>query len=223
MNEDIKRNILSLRVSEDLFDDLYNDEPDCAAIAQAAEARVKQHIPNGIISRGFHYTTGIMYPFESENYQQTRFSDGSFGCWYGSMDLETTIYETAYHNLKDVLSILGITETVYRERRIYNIHCQGILLDFRSQVKKYPELIANDYAFTQQIGKRIATEGHPGLITPSARKSRGVNVVSFTEKILTNPRVLHYLSYYINPVKKSVRVEKEKGKLLLEADFKEVL
>ena len=219
LEEDVKRNILSLKKSEDLFDDLYDDEPGCKEIAQAAEARIKQDIPTGIISRGFHYTTGILFPFESENYQRTRFSDGFFGCWYGSLDLDTTIYETAFHNLKDVLGTAGVTEIIYRERAIYNIRCQGILLDFRGQEKKYPQLIAEDYAFTQQIGRRLATEGHPGFLTPSARKTGGVNVVALSEKILSNPRVSQYLSYHINPVTKSVRVEKEKAKIYLEVNF----
>lgn len=223
LKSDVKRNILSLKKSEDLFDDLYNGEPDCKEIAQAAEARVKQDIPTGMISRGFHYTTGILYPFESENYQRTRFSDGSFGCWYGSLELDTTIYETAYHNLKDVLGVAGVTEVIYRERAIYNIHCQGILLDFRGQEKKYPQLIGDDYAFTHQIGRRLSTEGHPGFITPSARKMGGTNIIALSEKILSNPRVLHYLSYHINPVSKSVRIEKERGKTYLEVDFNHCL
>jgi hypothetical protein len=222
LNEDVKRNILSLKKSEDLFDDLY-DEPGWKEVAQAAEARVKQDIPTGIISRGFHYTTGILFPFESENYQRTRFSDGSFGCWYGALDLDTTIYETAFHHLKDVLGTSGVTDVIYRERAIYNVHCQGILLDFRGQETNYPELIAEDYTFTQQIGRRLATEGHPGLLTPSARKRDGVNLVALTEKILSNPRVLHYLSYYINPVKKSVRVEKVKNRTYLEVNFSDSL
>ncbi len=219
LNEDVKRNILSLKKSEDLFDDLYSDEPGFNEIAQAAEARVKSDAPAGMISRGFHYTTGIMFPFESENYQRTRFSDGSFGCWYGALDLDTTIYETAFHNLMDVLGTAGVTEIIYRERAIYNILCQGILLDFRGQEQRYPQLLAEDYTFTQQIGSRISNEGHPGLLTRSARNIGGTNLVAFTEKILSKPRVSHYLSYHINPTKKSVRVEKEKGKTYLEADF----
>ena len=222
-DDDVKRNIVSLKVSEDLFDDLYNGEPNCKAIAMAVEARVKQDAPNGVISRGFHYTTGIMYPFESENYQRTRFSDGSFGCWYGSLDLETTIYETAFHNMKDILGTAGISEIIYREGAIYNIHCKGILLDFRGQETKCPQLVKEDYAFTQQIGRRLSNEGHPGLLTSSARKPGGVNIVAFSEKILSKARVSSYLSYYINPLTKTVKVEKEKGSPYLEIDLSQMI
>lgn len=215
LNEDIKRNIPSLRISEDLFDDLYDDNNDYHEIAIAAESRAKQGLPTNIIQRGFHYTTGVLFPFESENYQRTRYSDGSFGCWYGSMDLETTIYETAYHNLKNELNIEGISEIITRERAIYNVLCQGVLLDFRGKQISCPELIYDDYAFTQQIGRRLSNEGHPGLLAPSARKKDGVNVAIFNPKILSNARVNQYLTYYIDPVNETVKVETTPGTTVL--------
>src|SRR5262249_37213668 len=102
---------------------------------------------------------------------------------------------------------------------VYNVFCKGILLDFRGKETHYPQLLSNDYAFTQQVGKRISLEGHPGILTPSARKSDGVNVVAFSERILSNPRVSHYLSYYINPLTRCVRVEKELSKTYLDIEF----
>lgn len=214
LNEDIKRNIPSLRKSEDLFDDLY-DEEDFRHIAIAAEARVKLDSPPTLIQRGFYYTMSVMHPFESENYQRTRYSDGSFGCWYGSMDLDTTIYETAFHNLKNELNVQGANEVIVRERAVYNIHCEGVLLDFREQQAAYPDLINNDYAYTQQIGKRLSVQGHPGLLAPSARKPDGVNVAVFNPNILSNPRVSQFLTYYINPMNQTVEVEANLGKKYL--------
>lgn len=212
LNQDIKRNIPSLIKSEDLFDDLYDDDDDAKSIAIAAEARVKQDSPSSFIQRGFHYTMSVMYPFESEHYQRTRYSDGSFGCWYGSMDLETTIYETAYHNLKNELNVRGVDEIIIRERAIYNIYCESVLLDFRGKHIAFPQLIHDDYAYTQQIGGRLSSQGHPGLLAPSARKIGGVNVVVFNPTILSNPRPNQYLTYYIDPVNEAVEIETTKGK-----------
>ncbi|MCS5710141.1 RES domain-containing protein [Candidatus Berkiella aquae] len=214
VNEDVKRNIPSLRISEDLFDDLYDDN-DYKAVAIAAESRVKQDCAPDFIQRGFHYTTSVLFPFDSENYQRTRYSDGSFGCWYGSMELDTTIYETAFHNLKNELNVEGIKEVIIRERAIYNIFCEGILLDFRELQNHFPKLIHDDYSYTQQIGRHLATQGHPGLLAPSARKPGGVNVVVFNSQILSNPRVSQYLTYYIDPINQTVRVEKKPNELYL--------
>jgi hypothetical protein len=93
------------------------------------------------------------------------------------------------------------------------------LIDLTGNEKKYPQLIASDYSFTHQIGSRLAKEGHPGLIAPSARYQSGVNVIAFSEKILSNPKLAHYLNYYINPMDSTVRVEKENGKTYLEIAF----
>lgn len=219
VNTDVKRNIVSLRKSEDLFDDLYDDDDGSKEIAQAVEAHVKKNIPVDLLSRGYHYTTSIMFPFEAENYQRTRYSDGSFGCWYGSLELDTSIYETAYHNLQNEMSIADMEEIIYRERAIYDVKCEGILVDLRGHQKKYPQLIANDYSLTHQIGHRLSKQGHPGLLVPSARKPGGTNTAVFNRSILTNPRVSCYLSYYIDPIKNTIMVHRGKNMLYMEIDF----
>jgi len=43
-----------------------------STIATAAEMRVKEGLLSGIIKRGFHYTTAITYPFETEPYLASR-------------------------------------------------------------------------------------------------------------------------------------------------------
>lgn len=212
VNRDIKRNIVSLIVSEDLFDDLHGNDSDSSKLAQAMENRIKKDISPDLISRGFHYTTAIDFPFKTENYQATRYSDGSFACWYGSKDLETTIYETAYHALKDVSNIIGIDEIIHRERAIYNILCRGILIDLVGKQQAYPALVTDGYDYTQSLGKKIANGGNPGLLAPSARKKEGVNVVVFKQEILSEPRLSSYLIYHIDPIKKIVSVKRSNGK-----------
>lgn len=49
---------------------------------------------------------------------------------------------------------------------------RGVLVDFTEKSKEHPELVAQDYSFTQQIGKRLSSEGHPGILAPSARMNR---------------------------------------------------
>ena len=100
-DEDAYRNIVSLRKSEDLFDDLTGGDTSMSAIAIEAEAKVKANIPLGLIPRGFHYTISINYPFENEPYLKTRYGNGSYGVWYGALALNTTIHETAFHMVKE--------------------------------------------------------------------------------------------------------------------------
>lgn len=219
-NDNLIRNIVSLRKSEDLFDDLHDKEEMFSDIAVAAESRVKSHISSGHIERAFHYTTSVGYPFETDNYLLTRYGDGSYPVWYGSLDLKTTIYETAYHMLKAELGIEGLNEIVIRERAIYDVHCEAALIDLTHNKEFYRQLTAENYDFTQPIGRRIHREGQPGLIAPSARHRDGKNAVIFNKKILSNPRLKCYLTYKLNPVSKEIAVERTQGKTWLIVRYK---
>ncbi len=215
LDVDVFRNIVSLRKSQNLFDDL-SDDVEATDIAVAAEMRVKQNIPSGVIHRGFHYNTAIGYPFETEPYLHSRYSNGSFPVWYGSLELLTTIYETAYHMIKNESAVEGLNEVITRERAAYKVHCKALLVDISEKHSKYPQLLANDYSFTQQLGQRLAIEGHPGLLYASARcQKRGINTAVFTPKVLSNPRLNRYFTYKFDPRTRGVQVEEKPGIPLL--------
>lgn len=215
-DDDVFRNIVSLRESQDLFDDLTDDEG-ATQYAIAAEAQVKSNLPSGVIERGFDYTTAIDYPFTNEPYLLSRYGNGSFGVWYGALDLETTLYETLYHTVREESKVEGLTGILKRERAVYLVRTRAILIDLMGKEKKYPELIADSYALTQQIAERVHKE-HPGLLAPSARYS-GTNLIAFTPKILSNPRVNCYLTYTYDYQKKSAVVERRPGEVILERTF----
>lgn len=215
-DQDVFRNIVSLRESVDLFDDLTEGDEALSEVAIEAEMRVKKNLhpaQPGVIHRGFHYNTAIGYPFETEPYISTRYGDGTFGVWYGSLDMETTFYETVFHMIRAELAVEGLSEVVIRERAVYKVHCCAILLDLRGKKKSFPQLVNNDYTFTHSIGKRLHQEGHPGLVSPSAR-CNGDNVVVFNPTVLSNPTNHCFLIYYFDPRKNEVRIEREEGKTL---------
>lgn len=213
--QDVFRNIVSLRESEDLFDDINDDNEDFSAVACEAEMSVKSNLPVGIIARGYHYNTAIGYPFETQPFMRTRFSDGRYGVWYGSPGFETTIYESAYHMMRRVQAIEGVSETIIRERAVYKVFCQALLLDLSEKAGDFPQLLDNDYTFTHQIGARVHREGHPGLIAPSARHHGQTNVVIFKKEILSNARNHCYLTYELNPATGHMNVSRQEGESLL--------
>lgn len=211
--QDVFRNIVSLRESQDLFDDLTEGDPELGKLAIAAEMRVKENLPAGLIERGFHYTLAIGYPFETQPFMASRYGDGTFGVWYGSLDLETTIHETVFHMLRAELGIEGLNELVVRERAVYLVDCEAILIDLVGRQKDYPQLLGEDYSFTQAVGRRVSKEGHPGLLAPSARCS-GANTAIFNSAVLRHPRSNCYLTYTLDPVSRSVAVERGKGEIV---------
>lgn len=216
-HDDLYRNIVSLRVSEDLFDDL-SDEPEDWQSAIVLELQTKpatyvSHTP--IIHRPFEeaaWDEAIGFPFR--RWTSSRFSDGSFGVWYGADSLTTTIHETVYHWRHGLLDDAGFIEPGIRiERRVHLVRCDAALVDLRNAVRKCPMLVdKEDYTLTHQVGGRLHREGHPGLVTISARCS-GVVYAILNPAVLTNPRPYCYLGYITT--ENGVDVERTPGQTLL--------
>ncbi len=215
VHQDVARNVVSLRQSHDLFDDL-TDDPAEWLLAQKAEDDVKPPLYRSrtpIIYRPFEdagWFNAITWPFK--HWQASRFSDGSYGVWYGSDTVETTVYESAYHWYRGLLSDAGFErESVVAEREVYLVACDAALLDFRQTAADYQELLhPTDYAFPQMVGTRIHREGHPGLLIQSARRPEGENLAVFNPSVLSNPRLRCQLMYRLEDDR--ITVEKQLGK-----------
>lgn len=208
------RNIVSLRRSQRLFDDLVDDERD-QDIAAAAEMASKppQYRDTPAIHRPFdeaqltaEVLAAIHYPFR--HVTESRYSDGRWGVWYGASDVETTVRETVYHWRRFLADAqdLHLPAEVVNERRVYRVRCTAALLDLRARVADYPDLLhPGDYSFCQQLGRRMHTERHPGLVTVSAR-GRGDVAAVFTPAVLDRPRDHCFLTYRYRPHEDTVRV-----------------
>ncbi len=201
-HDDAHRNIVSLRESEDLFDDL-TDSPEGWQSAINLEANTKPHTNvshQPIIDRPFEeaaYNEAIDYPFE--NWSNTRYSDGSFGVWHGADSLETGIHETVYHWRYGFLQDAGWEnhEGVVIERKVYRVRCDAALLNFIPKLEAFPSLVdPKGYSFSHQVGRRIHHDGHPGLISRSARCEGDVYAI-FNSQVLSNPRQICFLTYRI--------------------------
>lgn len=214
IHQDVARNTVSLRESQDLFDDL-TDEPAGWLLAQKVEDEVKPPPYSSrkpIIDRPFEdaqWFNAIDWPFK--HWQTSRFSDGSFGVWYGSESVETTVYESTYHWYRGLLSDAGFEQmAVVSERKVYWVACNAALLDFRQVVAQEPDLLhPSDYTFCQTVGSRIHREGHPGLLTQSVRRPAGENLAIFNPAVLSNPRHNCQLTYRLEGGQ--IVVEKQPG------------
>lgn len=223
VHQAVARNIVSLRHSQDLFDDL-TDDPAEWLLAQKVEEAVKPppyRSPTPIIDRPFEdaeWFNAIIWPFK--HWQASRFSDGTYGVWYGSESVETTVFESAYHWYRGLLSDAGyVRKEVVGERKVYSVACDAALLDFRTAAAKHPNLLhPSDYAFCQSVGGRIHREGHPGLLNKSVRRPAGENVVIFNPKVLSNPQHNCQLTYRLDG--SQIIVEKQPGVTWITLDVK---
>jgi hypothetical protein len=214
---DLVRNIQTIRISQDLFDDLSPDRADQAvAIAAEAAERIPSEAP--LISRPFDYGTVITFPFANFNGQGTRFSDGlRYGVWYGSLELGTTVYETVYHRHRFLMdSFAGEDRPIRNERRVFDVRCDAILIDLRGKEASEARLVDRaSYAYTQPLGAYLQAQGTNGLLVKSARCD-GWNGAILRAAALSRVRDLCHLTYTMNPKEDRVTVERTPGESWLE-------
>jgi hypothetical protein len=221
IDQDVFRNIVYLPPTANVFDDLMPKHAlkKGTQIAIDAEARVKAD-PT-IIPQDFHYATAISYPFFNKPCRHSRYSNGEYSVWYGSLEHRTTIYETVYHMFRSTLAIDGVNEIVRQKRAIYTVYSKAILIDLRGKEKEYPGLIADHYDFTQSIGATLQKQGHPGLLTPSAR-TQGSNVVIFNPDVLRQPMLAGTLEYELDPNQLVTTIKNPLGKTLMTIAFSDI-
>ena len=210
---DLVRNIPGIRESQHLFDDLSDDPADWdVAIAAEAASRIPTDAP--VITRPFDYGSVISYTFDTSHWQATRFSDGTqYGVWYGSMTLETTVYETAWHWYRFVRDSFDDEEReIVSERRTFDVRCDALLIDLRGKERAYPELTSRtSYAFTQRLGRYVHEQDQNGVLVQSARCD-GVNACLYEQERLSNVRDRAYLTYRLNAVRDTFVAERARGR-----------
>lgn len=216
-HDDLVRNIMGIRASQNLFDDL-STAADDQAVAVAAESadRIPSEAP--LITRPFDYGAVITYPFVNFNGQGTRFSDGlDYGVWYGSLDLETTVYETVYHWHAFIADSFSREDReIVGERRVFHARCDAILIDLRGKERRERRLLdRRDYRYTQQLGRYLKDQNQNGLLVHSARW-HGTNADILAPGVLSRTRDLCFLTYRMNPTRDLVRVERTPGRKWLE-------
>ena len=209
------RNIKGIRVSQSLFDDLSADPADQAvAIAAESAERIPSEAP--LLTRAFDYGSVITFPFVPHNWHGTRWSDGlAFGVWYGSLDLDTTVYESVFHWHRFVVDAFpDLDREVLGERRVLDVSCRAVLIDLRGSADR--RLVdRRDYAYTQAVGRYLHERSQNGLLARSARCD-GVNAAVLDPRCLSGPRDACFLTYRMAPRADRVVVERTPGEAWME-------
>lgn len=215
--DDLLRNIKSVRQSQDLFDDIALDAQD-AEVARTAQAQARAQGDNPLVQRPFEYGSVITYTFDAAHWQATRFSDGrSYGVWYGCIELETTVHETAYHWHRFLSDSFAHENRVIRgERRVFSVACDALLADLRGLQRKHPELVERrDYTYCQALGQHLVSQRQNGLLVASARCAGGTNAALFAPDRLADVRDLCFLTYKCNPSVDGMTIERTPGRAWL--------
>ena len=196
INEAIYRNIIAVTFDE--FDDL-SPNPKARAYAHKLTSHENNH-------------HAIDFVFKQKSWGQTRYGNGTYPVWYGSLELNTSFYETFYHYYKTFIEAPHGFSTrnhglFITNRSVFTVSCHAALIDLRHHCAAHRELLnPNDYEFTQSIGLRIHKEGYPGLITKSVRFASGNSLAIFNKNVLSSPKPHGNFRYEYDPANQTVNV-----------------
>jgi hypothetical protein len=219
---DWHRNIVSLRTSIDIFQELVDDPAAVTVLMEHEMATKPTREQQPIISRPFDdaatydpIATAIQWPFDHP--AKSRYSSGGYGVWYGARTLLGTIYETVHHFRVNTLAsdaARDLDEPIVQERRVHLVHCGAALVDLRSRCATDTGLLdPSNYAHCQALGAEIRSAFLPGILTLSARMPGEDVVAVFVREALSNPRAVCYLTYALDTTTHRVSVERTPGRV----------
>lgn len=135
----------------------------------------------------------VMAAFTHIGYQ-SRFSDGSFGAYYGAKELSTAIAETCYHR-EQFLSATQEGDTELTMRQYIN-QVALPLVDIRQPEAAQLELLdADNYQASQTFAKQLRQQGQHGICYPSVRDPGGECIAAFRPTALTIPKQGKHFRY----------------------------
>jgi hypothetical protein len=122
----------------------------------------------------------------------SRFTDGSFGIYYASLDLDTAIWETVYHREQFLAATHEdpgeVTMRVYEGKIVKPLH------DIRSaHYKKYHRV--EEYSESQSYGKQLKEAHSFGLLYNSVRHIGGECIAALRPPAVSIPVQTKHLRY----------------------------
>ncbi len=137
----------------------------------------------------------IMAAISYLNPEGSRFSDGTYGVYYATRDMETSIAETKPHHTRFLIeSRLG---PMRLEMRALRADLDARLHDLRGPAAKTfsKALSRSSYAVSQELGVHLRSMGSYGIAWPSVRHHGGECAAIFRPPALSNCRPTHNIIF----------------------------
>lgn len=137
--------------------------------------------------------TPIMAAFTHLDPDGGRFTDSTYGAFYGGLTIDTAIAETKHHR-EAFLSATESGRPIDIDMRVYIARLSGDLHDVREGAP--PRIyLPDDYGASQMLGRRLRSEGSNGIIFNSVRDPGGTCVAVFRPRLLSDCRQERHLTY----------------------------
>ena len=136
----------------------------------------------------------IMASFTHLNPEGSRFSDGTYGVFYATRDIDTAIAETRYHRERFMRATNQGRMDL--DMRVYLTDVDTDLHDILGKQTEYGLVYHDDdYSAGQQLARVLRLANSNGIAYSSVRRSCGECVAIFRPRVLTNSRQERHLSY----------------------------
>jgi len=127
----------------------------------------------------------IMASFSYSLFNKSRFSDGSFGVFYGAKDLQTAVAETVFHRQEFMRATSE--SPMMLSMRALDTCLSGKLDDIRHLRHKRSNLYSlNSYIHSQAFGRDLWEKGSGGILYESVRHPKGECVAVFKPSLLSH-------------------------------------
>ena len=138
--------------------------------------------------------TVIMAPFTHLSPAGSRFADGTFGAFYASVNLATSIAETRYHREKFLHATRQ--DAIELDMRCYLSDIVATFHDIRGKRSRMPDIYdAHSYVSSQMFGRALKLGGSNGVVYESVRAPGGECVAVFRPRLIQNLRQGVHLRY----------------------------
>jgi hypothetical protein len=127
--------------------------------------------------------TMVMAAFTHPNPLGSRFSDGSYGVYYGAESFETAVAEVSHHRGRFLARTAEPAIDIDLRWIEANLH--ALLHDLRGLGARLPAVYDPDhYGASQLLGRRLRLAGSDGLVYDSVRRAGGECAAVFRPKVL---------------------------------------
>ena len=116
----------------------------------------------------------------------SRFNGPDRGVWYCSLEIETALAEVSFHKTVEYQEIGRFDDSVVYEALLADFTNE--FHDLRGDSRFASCLDPRSYVASQRLAARLLKAGSVGVIYPSVRHSRGINLACFRPAIVGNVR-----------------------------------
>lgn len=200
-DKEVFRNIFTIIESQTLFDDLDVSNADLPVLFawdnESSQIDHNQPAKNRVFQYRDKPATS-MAVFDKVNWPKSRFSDGTFGVWYGALERDTSVYETLYWCIwfaRDDLKKSAVP--IINERALFSVNVKTERsVNLCNRIAQFPDLVGvSDNTLCQLIGSACTKSGVEVLQSKSARLQGGVCVPVFSPTAIAAENKIGYLRY----------------------------